>query len=86
MVGLSACGDDRDGGAEAGGSSDASSEAPGTEESPRAVEIDMVDNAFEPAEVEVAAGETVRFVFRNTGAVVHDAVIGDEATQDDHIA
>lgn len=86
LVGLSACGDDGDGGAEAGGSLDASSEASGTEENPRTVEVDMVDNAFEPAEVEVAAGETVRFVFSNNGAVVHDAVIGDEAAQDDHEA
>ena len=86
LVGLSACGDDGDGGAEAGGSLDASSEASGTEENPRTVEVDMVDNAFEPAEVEVTAGETVRFVFSNNGAVVHDAVIGDEAAQDDHEA
>jgi len=26
----------------------------------------------------------VRFVFRNEGAVVHDAVIGDEAAQEEH--
>jgi uncharacterized cupredoxin-like copper-binding protein len=50
----------------------------------RTVEIEMVDNAFEPAEVEVSAGETVRFVFANDGAVTHDAVIGDEAAQDEH--
>ena len=86
LVGLSACGDDGDGGAEAGGSLDASSEASGTEENPRTVEVDMVDNAFEPAEIEVTAGETVRFVFSNDGAVVHDAVIGDETMQDDHEA
>lgn len=58
--------------------------AVGTEASPRTVEVEMVDNAFEPAEVAVAAGETVRFVFRNTGAVGHDAVIGDEAAQEEH--
>lgn len=83
VVGLSACGDD-DG--DAGRSLDASSGASGTEESPRTVEIDMVDNAFEPAAVDVAKGETVRFVFRNDGAAAHDAVIGDEAAQDDHEA
>jgi uncharacterized cupredoxin-like copper-binding protein len=84
VVGLSACGDDGDG--EAGGSLDASSDASGTEENPRTIDVDMVDNAFEPAEVEVTAGETVRFVFSNNGAVVHDAVVGDEAAQDDHEA
>lgn len=88
VVGLSACGDDGDGEAEAGSGRprDANTEAPGTEENPRTVEVDMVDNAFEPAEVEVAAGETVRFAFSNDGAVVHDAVIGDQAAQDDHEA
>lgn len=86
VVGLSACGDDGNSGTEAEGSSDARSETSGTQESPRTVEVDMVDNAFEPAEMEVAAGETVRFVFSNDGAVVHDAVIGDEATQDEHEA
>ena len=87
IVGSSACGEDGDGnsdGAEAASSMDGGSEAVGTEHTPRTVEVDMVDNAFEPAEVEVAAGETVRFVFRNTGAVVHDAVIGDEAAQAEH--
>ena len=86
VVGLSACGDDGDSGAEAGGSLDASSDASGTEENPRTIDVDMVDNAFEPAEVEVTAGETVRFVFSNDGAVAHDAVVGDEAAQDDHEA
>jgi uncharacterized cupredoxin-like copper-binding protein len=80
VLGLSACGDD--GGGESLGVS--GEDAAGTETSPRTVEVDMVDNAFEPAEVDVAAGETVRFVFRNTGAVVHDAVIGDEAAQEEH--
>ena len=48
------------------------------------VDIDMVDNAFEPNTLTVGAGETVRFVFTNTGAVDHDAFIGDAAAQADH--
>jgi uncharacterized cupredoxin-like copper-binding protein len=84
VVGLTACGDDGDSASDAGASLEASSESPGTQASPRTVEVAMVDNAFEPTDVEVEAGETVRFVFRNEGAVVHDAVIGDEAAQDEH--
>ena len=50
----------------------------------RTVEIEMVDLAFEPAELEVDAGETIRFVFENTGEVAHDAFIGDTDAQADH--
>lgn len=52
----------------------------------RTVEVDMVDIDFEPTDLEVAAGETVRFVFTNRGEVAHDAVIGDAAAQADHAA
>jgi uncharacterized cupredoxin-like copper-binding protein len=85
-VGLSACGGDDGGGggSDAGASLEASGSPVGTEDSPRTVEVAMVDNAFEPTEIEVAEGETVRFAFRNEGAVVHDAVIGDESTQEEH--
>ena len=50
----------------------------------RTVEIDMVDIAFEPDELEIERGETIRFVFTNTGELAHDAFIGDEAAQEDH--
>lgn len=50
----------------------------------RTVEIAMQDIAFEPAEVDVARGETVRFIFDNEGKVAHDAFIGDEDAQDEH--
>ena len=52
----------------------------------RTVEVDMVDIAFAPEVIDVAAGETVRFVFRNSGDVAHDAFIGDKGAQDDHAA
>ncbi len=45
------------------------------------IEIRMDDFVFEPAEVTVRAGTTVRFRFRNEGAFTHDAAIGDEAFQ-----
>ena len=38
---------------------------------------------FEPDEVTVARGETVRFVVTNTGQSVHEFLIGDEAAQAD---
>lgn len=50
----------------------------------RTVNVDMVDIGFEPDTIDVAAGETVRFVFRNTGAITHDAFIGDKSAQADH--
>jgi uncharacterized cupredoxin-like copper-binding protein len=52
----------------------------------RTIEVDMVDIAFEPDTIEVNAGETVRFVFTNTGDVAHDAFIGDADAQADHEA
>lgn len=50
----------------------------------RTVQIDMSDNVFEPDTVDVTRGETVRFVFTNTGAIAHEAFVGDAAAQDDH--
>lgn len=69
-LGLAACGDDNT--------------TAGTASAPRTVEIEMRDIAFSPDEVDVQAGETIRFVFQNKGAVTHNAFIGDEAAQDDH--
>lgn len=72
-VTLAACGSD--GGSDAvGGSTDA----------PRTIEVTMTDMAFTPSELDVAAGETVTFVFRNDGAVRHEAVIGTLAEQEAH--
>ena len=45
------------------------------------VEISMVDIGFKPSAVTVKAGTTVRFVFKNTGDLEHNAAFGDEATQ-----
>lgn len=50
----------------------------------RVVNVTMRDIAFDPAAVTVKAGETVRFVFHNEGAIPHDAFIGDEAAQAEH--
>jgi len=73
---LAACG--------GGDDDDAADAGAGAGSGTRTVEIEMRDIEFSPDEIEVEAGETVRFVFRNTGAVAHDAFIGDEAAQDEH--
>ena len=58
----------------------------GGEEAARTIEVDMVDIAFEPASVDVEAGETVRFVFSNEGEAVHEGFVGDEQAQEEHDA
>lgn len=78
VVALAACG---------GGDEEpaATSTAPSPEPS-RTVEVSMTDMAYAPSTLEVAAGETVRFVFRNDGAVRHEAVFGSLAEQEAHHA
>ena len=45
----------------------------------RTIEVDMADTMrFSPSTVEVKAGETVKFIVRNTGKVMHEMVIGTE--------
>ena len=50
----------------------------------RTVNVEMRDIAFSPGQLDVRAGETVRFVFHNAGKVAHDAFVGDTKAQDDH--
>lgn len=51
----------------------------------RTIEISALDELrFEPADIEVAVGETIRFVVTNDGAIPHDFLIGDEASQMQH--
>lgn len=71
-VGLTACG--------------SSATTSGTLSSPRTMQIEMRDIAFSPTTVDVKAGETVRFIFTNKGAVTHDALIGNEDAQVAHEA
>lgn len=54
-----------------------------TDQGPRTVQVSMTDELrFEPAQLTVQAGETVRFEVTNAGAIVHEFLIGDEAAQD----
>ncbi len=76
--GLAACSEGGDGGDAAGGSSSSESEI-------RTVEIQTLDSlAFDPSEIRVEVGESVRFVISNQGTVEHEFLIGDEATQEEH--
>lgn len=50
----------------------------------RRIDIEMIDTAFSPTSLEVRVGETIDFVFTNTGKQIHDAFIGDQAAQEAH--
>lgn len=53
----------------------------------RVIEMEMLDSlAFDPSSVEVSQGETVTFRVTNTGKLVHDFTLGNEATQEAHAA
>ena len=53
----------------------------------RTVEIVASDTfRFDPDTLSVSAGETVTFRIINPGQVIHDFVLGDQATQDEHEA
>ena len=42
------------------------------------------DLVFNPADVTVTAGETIKFRIVNDGTIIHDFTLGDEATQEEH--
>ena len=73
LVLLAACGSD-DGSTDAGAGAGAD----------RTVDVEMRDIAYSPTSIDVRVGETVRFNFKNTGQVTHDAFIGDASAQDAH--
>jgi uncharacterized cupredoxin-like copper-binding protein len=53
----------------------------------RTVEITMSDDMrFTPDRIEVKQGETVRIVVRNAGAMLHEFVMGDRKTLQEHAA
>ena len=53
----------------------------------RTVELVMTDNMrFAPDKVEVKQGETVRFVVKNGGKMMHEMVIGTRKELDEHAA
>lgn len=50
----------------------------------RTIEITLGDTYYEPAEITVKAGETVRFVLVNRGELLHDFTIGTAAMHARH--
>ena len=50
----------------------------------RTITIVATDSAFEPKAISVKAGETIRFVVRNDGKLVHELTIGTAAIQAEH--
>lgn len=53
----------------------------------RTVEVRMTDDMrFTPGTISVREGETVRFVVRNAGKVMHEMVIGTKQELDEHAA
>lgn len=49
---------------------------------PQVIEVGALDTlAYDPAAIEVTAGETVRFVVTNEGETEHEFVLGDEEAQ-----
>lgn len=53
----------------------------------RTIEISMSDNMrFTPDKVDVKRGETIRFVVKNSGKVLHEYVMGTKKELDEHAA
>ncbi|MGQ9365494.1 cupredoxin domain-containing protein [Azospirillum sp. ST 5-10] len=50
----------------------------------RTVQVTMGDNYYEPESLRVKAGETVRFVVKNTGELLHEFSIGTAAMHAEH--
>lgn len=50
----------------------------------RTIRIEADEYSFDPAEIAVKVGETVKFVVVNNGKLMHELTIGDAAEQDAH--
>jgi uncharacterized cupredoxin-like copper-binding protein len=60
-------------------------EAADPSDATRTIEIVMDDSfKYDPASIDVAAGETVLFQVTNTGKIVHEFTLGDDILQDEH--
>lgn len=50
----------------------------------RTIQVKLGDNFYEPKTIQVKAGETVRFVLKNTGELLHEFNIGTAAMHAGH--
>lgn len=57
----------------------------GTVDSPRTVEVDAQEFAFDPESIDITPGETVEFVITNSGAVTHEFVVTNQGEIDEHL-
>ncbi len=71
---------------EAGHEEFAFGEPASADEADRVIEITAKDIEYEPASIEIVAGETVTFRVTNSGAIPHDFTLGTDAMQDEHEA
>lgn len=59
--------------------------APGNSaEVTRTINVELLDTYFEPESIQIKAGETIRFVLRNTGQLVHEFNIGTPHMHAEH--
>ncbi|KAA1175941.1 copper-binding protein [Marinobacter salinexigens] len=72
------------GGTHGGGHDGGFGEAGKAEDVSRTIQVEMFDNYFEPEEIEVSQGETVRFVIQNNGSLVHEFNIGTPKMHEAH--
>ncbi len=63
----------------------ACAEDPGTVDSPRRIEIDAAEMAFDPDSIDITPGETVEFVITNSGALTHELVVTNQEEIDEHL-
>ena len=50
----------------------------------RTVTLTLEHSRFDPARLRFSAGDTVRFIVRNTDPIDHEVIIGDETVQEVH--
>jgi len=50
----------------------------------RVIEVSMDEMKYDPKSITVAEGETIKFVVRNDGKLVHEFNLGTKAIWDDH--
>ena len=50
----------------------------------RVVKVDMKNMRFDPSQISVKSGETIRFFVTNSDQIDHEFVIGDAASQTEH--
>lgn len=71
-------------GAHDGGHGASSGEPGKASQADRTITVEMYDNYYEPEEIEVKPGETVRFVVENKGNLVHEFNIGTPSMHEAH--